>query len=67
MSKRRKKRLKKKILITFIVILFVGLGAGLYLSRDSISNLFNNKDVANSNDNDNKENVNETMTQVVGT
>ena len=56
MSKRRKKRLKKKILITFIVILFVGLGAGLYLSRDSISYLFNNKDVANSNDNDNKEN-----------
>ena len=55
MSKRRKKRLKKKILITFIVILFVGLGAGLYLSRDSISDLFNNKDVANSNDNDNKE------------
>lgn len=53
MSRRRKrKRLKKKIIFTIILLLFVGIGTGLYLNRDSISNLFNNKEVSNPNDND---------------
>ena len=52
MSKRRKRKLKKKIIFTIILLLFVGIGTGLYLNRDSISNLFNNKEVSNPNDND---------------
>ena len=52
MNRRRKRKLKKKIIFTIILLLFVGIGTGLYLNRDSISNLFNNKEVANPNDND---------------
>lgn len=52
MSRRRKRKLKKKIIFTIILLLFVGIGTGLYLNRDSISNLFNNKEVSNPNDND---------------
>ena len=53
MNRRRKRKLKKKIIISIILLLFVGIGTGLYLNRDSISNLFNNKEVANPNDNNN--------------
>lgn len=52
MNRRRKRKLKKKIIFTIILLLFVGIGTGLYLNRDSISNLFNNKEVSNPNDND---------------
>ena len=52
MNRRRKRKLKKKIIISIILLLFIGIGTGLYLNRDSISNLFNNKEVANPNDND---------------
>ena len=52
MIRRRKRKLKKKIIFTIILLLFVGIGTGLYLNRDSISNLFNNKEVSNPNDND---------------
>lgn len=52
MNRRRKRKLKKKIIFTIILLLFVGIGTGLYLNRDSISNLFNNKEVTNPNDND---------------
>lgn len=53
MNRRRKRKLKKKIIISIILLLFIGIGTGLYLNRDSISNLFNNKEVANPNDNNN--------------
>ena len=52
MSRRRKRKLKKKIIFTIILLLFVGIGTSLYLNKDSISNLFNNKEVANPNNND---------------
>ncbi len=52
MSRRRKRKLKKKIIFTTILLLFVGIGTSLYLNKDSISNLFNNKEVANPNNND---------------
>ena len=52
MSRRRKRKLKKKIIISIILLLFVGIGTTLYLNKDSISNLFNNKEVANPNNND---------------
>ena len=52
MNRRRKRKLKKKIIISIILLLFIGIGTGLYLNKDSISNLFNNKEVANPNNND---------------
>lgn len=52
MSRRRKRKLKKKIIISIILLLFIGIGTTLYLNKDSISNLFNNKEVANPNNND---------------
>lgn len=54
MNKRRKRKFKKKIILTIFLLLIVGIGTGLYLNKDSISNLFNNEEVATPNNNVNK-------------